>query len=293
MIDPGARSPSSAGGDQKRARIEALRARYEALRARGQELASFEARMASAPRIEREIPRASVRLDCVIPAGWYWHGLVAAGTCLRIENDLGTPGVACLLWNAADPSERLCAADTVKVQWTTRLGRGRVLLSDMGRVLASIVEDTCGRHDALLGAGPPRRDEASSPLEARNGHENLMLAAAKLGLGPRDVPAPVTFFAPVRCAADQRFGWDGRVSLAGTYVDLHAEMGLFAALSNMPHPLAPRTATAGEVRAKLWQPEERDISRLCREATEEAQRAFARTRAYLAERRKNGQTTSV
>jgi urea carboxylase-associated protein 2 len=249
--------------------------------------------MASAPRIEREIPRASVRFDCAVPAGWYWHGLVAAGTCLRIENDLGTPGLACLLWNAADPSERLCAADTVKVQWTTRLERGRMLLSDMGRVLASIVEDTCGHHDALLGAGSPRLDEASSPLETRNGHENLMLAAAKLGLGPRDVHAPVTFFAPVRCDADQRFSWDGRVPLDGAYVDLHAEMDLLAALSNMPHPLAPQTAAAAEVRLKVWQPEEGDISCRCREATEEAQRAFARTRAYLAERMKDGQTAGA
>jgi urea carboxylase-associated protein 2 len=280
MIDP----------DQKQARIAALRQRYEALRVRGQDLASFESRIAKAPRIDRETARRRAIVDRVIPAGWYWQGHVPAGTCLRIENDLGTPGVAALLWNAADASERLCVADTIKVQWTARLGRGRVLLSDMGRVLAAIVEDTCGRHDALLGAGFPRLDQTSSPLTRRNSHENLQLAAAKLRLGPRDVHAPLTFFAAVRLGVDQRIHWDASASFAGTYVDLHAEMGLLAALSNVPHPLAPAAFAAADVRVMLWRPESPDISRLCRQTSEEVERAFDHTRAYLAERTMYGNT---
>lgn len=275
---------ASAGHDAsgRQARIAALRARYEALRARGQSGPGFETAVAAAPRIPRALPPERVRLDQVLPAGWYWSGRLPAGTCLRLENEQGTPGIACLFWNAADPSERLCTADTVKVQWTARLTRGRLLLSDMGRVLVSIVEDTCGRHDALLGAGAPRLDENSSPLEVRNAAENLLLAAAKLGLGPRDLHAPVTFFAPVRCDASQRFWWDETAALAGTYVDLHVEMDLLVALSNLPHPLAPPAAPAREVRITLWQPASPGLSRFCREATEEAGRAFAQTEAYRA-----------
>jgi uncharacterized protein len=271
------------GPDQKQTRIAALRQRYEALRARGQDVANFEARVAAAPRLDRETARRRALVEHVVPAGWYWQGHVPAGTCLRIENDLGTPGAATLLWNAADTSERLCTADTVKVQWTARLGRGRVLLSDMGRVLAAIVEDTCGYHDTLLGAGAPRLDETSSTLTSRNGHENLHLAAAKLGLGPRDVHAPVTFFAAVRCGADHRLRWDDSASFAGTYLDLHAEMELLAALSNVPHPLAP-AALAADVRMMLWRPEGDDISRFCREVSEEAARTFEQTHAFLADR---------
>jgi len=267
----------------KQARIDALRARYEALRAEGQALSVFEARVAAAARIARDIPSALLRLEIILPGGWYWHGRVPAGTCLRLDNARGTPGLSCLFWNAADPSERFCATDTVKVQWTTGLGRGRLLLSDMGRVLASIVEDTCGRHDVLLGAGPPRGDDGTSPLAARNGAENLALAAAKLGLGARDLHAPVTFFAPVRCGADQRFGWEAGTRLEGTYLDLHAEMDLLAAVSNAPHPLAPAGLVAEDVGISLWRPQRADISGFCREATGEAGRAFARTCAYLAE----------
>ena len=274
--------------NEKRARIAALRARYEALRAEGQALGEFDARVAAAPRIARDIPSASIRLETIVPAGWYWHGRVPAGTCLRLDNPRGTPGLTCLFWNAADPSERFCATDTIKVQWTTGLGRGRLLLSDMGRVLASIVEDTCGRHDVLLGAGPPRGDDGTSPFEARNGAENLALAAAKLGLGARDLHAPVTFFAPVRCGADQRFSWEGGAVLGGTYLDLHAEMDLLAAVSNAPHPLAPAGSVAEDVGISLWRPQRADISGFCRDATGEAGRAFARTRAYLAESKAGG-----
>jgi uncharacterized protein len=277
--------------NEKGARIAALRARYETLRAQGQALGEFDARVAAAARIPRHIAPASLRLEAIIPAGWYWHGRVPAGTCLRLDNPRGTPGVSCLFWNAADPSERFCATDTVKVQWTAGIGRGRLLLSDMGRVLASIVEDTCGRHDALLGVGPPRLDDgATSPLEARNCAENLALAAAKLGLGTRDLHAPVTFFAPVQCGADQRFRW-ASATLRETYVDLHAEMDLLAAVSNVPHRLAPAGSVAEEVGICLWRPQKADISGFCRDATSEAGRAFARTRAYLAESNGNGRGT--
>jgi uncharacterized protein YcgI (DUF1989 family) len=34
-------------------------------------------------------------------------------------------------------------ADTIKVQWNGYLGKGKLLLSDMGRVLMSILQDTC------------------------------------------------------------------------------------------------------------------------------------------------------
>jgi uncharacterized protein YcgI (DUF1989 family) len=282
VTEPTQPHPASTEAERKRVRIAALRARYEALRAEGQALGEFDARMAAAPRHSKTIPPPSIRLETAVPAGWYWQGRVPAGTCLRLDNQRGTLGLACLFWNAKDPSERFCATDTVKVQWTVGMGRGRMLLSDMGRVLASIVEDTCGRHDVLLGAGPPRVDAASSPLGTRNGFENLVLGTVKLGLEARDLHAPATFFAPVRCT-DQRFAWDSGAKLAGTYVDLHAEMDLLAVVSNVPHPLAPVGSGAKDIGLTVWCPERPDISDFCRGATNEAERAFARTRAYLAE----------
>jgi urea carboxylase-associated protein 2 len=271
----------------KVARVAALRARYEALRAQGQSFEDFECRIAAVPRLQHPVPPEQVVREEAVPPGWYWYRRLPAGSCLRLDNAHGTPGVACLLWNAADPVERFCAPDTVKVQWTTRLGRGRMLLSDMGRVLATLIEDTCGRHDVLLGAGPPRMPN-SSPLSSRNGPENLLLAAAKLGLSPRDLHAPITFFAPVACGADQRFGWDTQATIAGTFVDLYAEMDLYVCLSNVPHPVAPAASAPRDLRLVLWRPEYMEVLGVYRSATPEARRAFARTKAYISGAKSNG-----
>ena len=258
-------------------RIAELRARYEALRRQGQAPGAFDAHLQRFARIPRALPEAAITQRSTVPAHGHWHARVPAGTCLRLDNVHGSPGVSCLLWNAHDPSERFCATDTVKVQWTSNLGRGRMLLSDMGRVLVSIVEDTCGRHDPLLGSGAPRPEgDGTSPLQARNGAESLLIAAAKLGLGPRDLHAPMTFFAPVQCRA-QRFAWNDAIDLAGTYVDLHAEMDLLVAVANTPHPLAPVGAPAHAIGICQWRPPQADANAICRTATAEAQRAYGRT----------------
>ena len=57
-----------------------------------------------------------------------------------------------MMWRADAPWERLNTADTVKVPWQAYLGTGHPLLSDQGRVLATIVADGSGHHDALCGA---------------------------------------------------------------------------------------------------------------------------------------------
>jgi len=278
-MNGGAQQPTDA---DKVARIAALRARYEELREAGQARGRFEAAVAAVPHIGRQLSPDLVQARESVPAGWYWFGRINRGTCLRIDNAQGTAGVACLLWNASDPSERFCATDTIKVQWTARIGRGRMLLSDMGRVIASIIDDNCERHDVLLGVGLPRADDDSSPLTARSGTENLAIAATKLGLEPRDVHAPITFFAPVTCS-DQRFIWDDDVRLADTYVDLYAEMDLLVGISNTLHPLALPEAASTAIEAVRWRPNRLHLSRFCREATAEAMRAYSRTDAYLTE----------
>ena len=78
------------------------------------------------------------------------------------------------------------------MQWQAYLGRGALLLSGMGRVLAAIVEDTSGRHDALCGTTTARANEArygQAPLTppARTGGP-LALALARPTLPPRRRP---------------------------------------------------------------------------------------------------------
>ena len=65
-------------------------------------------------------------------------------TALRITDTTGGANVGLLLYNADNLSERYNMADTLKAQHIARLTRTNTLMSDMGRVLCSITEDTCG-----------------------------------------------------------------------------------------------------------------------------------------------------
>ena len=94
--------------------------------------------------------------------------------------------------------------DTLKAQYTAFLTAGRVLYSDMGRVLCSIVADTCGWHDTICGhwrtrrrarprTAPGRYQELRNEWH-RNARDNLLVELGKYGLGKRDVVANVNFF---------------------------------------------------------------------------------------------------
>lgn len=213
----------------------------------------------------------------VIAPGWYWTTRLVAGEVLRITPQERTSTVALAVWSAADPTERLNLPDTVKVQWTTALGRGRVLFSDMGRVLLSITEDSSsGAHDALLGGSTPATNARYGDPRLRNSHENMTLAAAKLGLERRDLPALLSLFAPVRVDADGRFGWNPALLSGRDWIELRAEMDVLIALSTAPHPLDPNPAYApAEMVATRLSALPVGADDACRTATPEAQRGFA------------------
>ncbi|WP_051362323.1 urea amidolyase associated protein UAAP1 [Solimonas soli] len=214
----------------------------------------------------------------VIPGGWYWTTRLARGQVLRLLNAQATPGVSFFAWNADDTSERYNAGDTVKVQWTAALAKGRVLFSDMGRVLASIVEDSCAAHDTLLGGSTAASNREKYGVELlRNTRDNLVLAAGKHGLTRRDLAPCITFFAPVATDGEGRFHWrDGAVQ-PGDFVDLRAEMNLLVAVSNCPHPLAPGAYAPQPIEAIVSRGVPIAAGDLCRTATAEARRGFDNT----------------
>lgn len=242
---------------------EQHRRRYEALRS----LAS--GRAAHPPQSEvPTIADADVRRRETVPGGWYWSAVVRRGQMLRVHSPAGGASVALALWNARDTSERLNAPDTMKLQWTVRVGAGQLLLSDMGRVLAAVTADSHGRHDLLLGGGTADRP-------GRTTRDNLRLAAAKHGLDRRDIPPCLTLFADVRAGADGTFAWHG-TGLPGSAIDLRAEMDLLVALSNTPHPLGPDTVPP-PVDAVIWNAGAVSADDPCRSAGPEARRAYENT----------------
>ncbi|MFJ4407967.1 urea amidolyase associated protein UAAP1 [Streptomyces sp. NPDC088910] len=224
-----------------------------------------------------------------VAGGGYTHKVLARGSELRLADPTGDACAHVLLFVDGRPWERLNAADTVKVQWNAYLGAGRLLLSDQGRVLASLVSDTSGRHDTLCGTSSAARNAArygdgSAQGRSPAGRELFLLAAAKNGLGARDLPPSLSFFQGLRVEPDGALEFIGSAG-PGTSVTLRAEQPLTVLLANVPHPLDPRPAyTCGplEVRARpgaatapgdpLW------------DATPEGRRAFLNTAEHLTAR---------
>jgi urea carboxylase-associated protein 2 len=220
-----------------------------------------------------------------VAAGNYAHKVVARGTRLRLEDVEGEACAHVLLFNALEPWERLNVADTQKIPWQAYLGTGHPLLSGDGRVLATVASDTSGRHDAFCGtstsAANTRRYGAGSPESASPAGRGLfVLAAAKHGLAPRDLPPSVSFFKGVRAAADGGLEWTGSAG-PGTAVELIAELPLIVLIANAPHPIDPRPAyTSGPLRVHAWRSAPTSPGDPVWSATPERERAYLNSTDY-------------
>lgn len=211
------------------------------------------------------------------PDGFIWEETLAAGgyagkrldrgARLRLTDLEGEACVSMLVFSAERPVERLNVADTVKVQWNAYLGAGRLLLSDMGKVLMSITQDEAGTHDAFCGA-----------LGVR---ERLVLGAAKFGLGRKDVHPCVNWFKGVRIGPDGETVLDAGPFAPGRSLTLRAEMDVIVVLANGPHVLDPR-GIAGPVRLTAWRGPVTPKDDPIRNATPEGLRAFLNVEEDLA-----------
>jgi uncharacterized protein YcgI (DUF1989 family) len=176
------------------------KARQHALSQAGTVVRAMPTIPASAARdLPGGVGAAEVVWDETIDGGEYCARILKRGTRLRIINLDGDACVNCLVFNADRPIERLNVADTAKVQWNAYLGKGSLLLSDMGRVLMSFTDDTSGQHDLLCGAS----NEASNTRKYRRGQnysrcpsarDRFLLALLKFGMGKKDIPPNVNLF---------------------------------------------------------------------------------------------------
>jgi urea carboxylase-associated protein 2 len=226
-----------------------------------------------------------------IAAGGYASRRLARGTRLRLVDLQGDACASMLLFNAENPVERLNVADTVKVQWNGYLGAsgpkaGKLLLSDMSRVMMTILEDGAGTHDAFCGAS----NEASNARRYGDGanygahpsaRDRFMLGAAKHGLGRKDVHPCINWFKGVAVAADGTAVPEVGPFAPGRSLVLRAEMELIVVLANCPHVLDPRADySVTPLRATAWRGPVTPAGDPLRNATPEGLRAFLNTEDY-------------
>jgi len=224
--------------------------------------------------------------DETVAAGGYAARILNRGARLRVVDLHGDASASMLVFNAERPVERLNVADTVKVQWNAYLGAGALLLSDMGRVMLSVLEDDTAGHDAFCGASNAasnarRYGDGFNHGAHPNARDRFTIVMAKLGLGRKDIHPCINLFKPVRIAEDGATLVDVGPFPLGRALTMRAEMDVIVVLANCPHVLDPRPAyVVTPVRALAWRgsvtPEDDPI----RTSTPERLRAFQNTEDY-------------
>jgi urea carboxylase-associated protein 2 len=223
-----------------------------------------------------------------IAAGGYAAKRLDRGARLRLVDVKGDACLSMLVFNAERPVERLNVADTIKVQWNGYLGAGKLLLSDMGKALMSILEDDAQTHDVFCGASNAasnaRKYGAGDNWGPHpNARDRFMLAAAKFGLGRKDIHPCVNWFKGVRIADDGATRFNAGPYAAGRQVTLRAEIDVIVVLANCPHVLDPRPQySVTPARVLAWRGDLTKPDDAIRNATPEGLRAFQNVEEDLA-----------
>ncbi len=178
-------------------------------------------------------------LDVVVPPGDGYIGEVPAGWLLRIVDLYGNQAVDTLFYDARDYANRYSAVDTVREQGAVYLTTGSVLLSVDGDPLATIVEDTCGRHDTLGGACAKESNVVRYGHHTRHQHACRATFLRQVqrwgrGLDKRDITHNINFFMNVPLTPDGGLTFEDGLSAPGKYVELRAERDLLLLVSNCP-----------------------------------------------------------
>jgi len=176
-----------------------------------------------------------VVLDEIVPAGKPWGHAVRQGEILRLVDLEGQQAADFLCFDAADPSDRYNATNTIWVQGNIYIGNDTVLYSDRGAALFTIIADTCGRHDTIYG----RCSEANNFLrygvhDTPSCYANFREILARFKLDERSIVGNVNFFMSVPVLPNGSAGVADGVSQPGSYVELRAERDVLAVLSNCP-----------------------------------------------------------
>ena len=218
--------------------------------------------------------------DETIAAGGYAARQLGRGARLRLTDLYGDACASMLVFNAERPAERLNVADTLKVQWNAYLGAGKLILSDMGRVLFSILEDEAATHDAFCGASNAaanarRYGTGDNWGPHPNARDRFMLALAKFGLARKDIHPCINWFKGVRIADDGSAHLDAGPFPPGRSLTLRAEMDVIVVLANCPHVLDTRPDyTVTPLKAVAWRAPVTPPDDPIRNATPEGLRAF-------------------
>ncbi len=179
-----------------------------------------------------------------------WSKVVRRGLSLRLTDVEGGANVGMLLYNAYEKQERYNMPDTLKGQYIFNLKAPYCLHSDMGRIFASITQDSSGWHDTVCGTSDAKSVEAKygrgdyqtlRNAFYRNGRECFLIELAKWGLGKRDLVPNINWFSKVVADEEGKLTFVPGHSKPGAVVALRFELDTLVVLNTCQHPFDPET----------------------------------------------------
>lgn len=225
-----------------------------------------------------------------IPGGWNFSHHLKKGTCIRLTDMEGGVNASALLYNSANYSERYNMADTLKAQFTSYLTKGHALFSDMGRVLLSIIDDTCGWHDPMTACSTLKSNKVKygekNYQEFRNDYyrdafSGLLTEVCKYGMTLRDMHSVINFFTRINVDEGGNLSFADEI-IPGSYIDLQAEMDTLIVLNTCPHPLDTNPVYAPKpLKVTIWKSEYAPEENPCYHFRDENKRGFINTINYL------------
>jgi urea carboxylase-associated protein 1 len=183
---------------------------------------------------------------------------LAKGDHLRIVDLEGQQAVDFLVYDAADHENRYNAANTIKINRSVYVGKGFKLISDLGEVLMTIVEDTVGHHDAIAGCCSAESNHMRYGIkDTPSCRNNFTTALRAHGMDARDIPANINFFMNVPVRPDGSTEIVDGLSEPGDYVDLRAEKDVLVVISNCPQQYNPCNGwNPTPIRIIEWHPQQ-------------------------------------
>ena len=176
-------------------------------------------------------------LDVVVQPGDGFCGEIPAGGRLRIVDLEGNQAVDTLFYDARDTANRYSAVDTIREQGAVYLTTGSRLITQRLDVLATIIDDTCGRHDTIGGACGQESNVVRYGTQVRHQHAcrvTFVATALAHGLEVADISHNINFFMNVPVSPDGALSFEDGVSAPGKHVELRAERDLLVLISNCP-----------------------------------------------------------
>lgn len=230
-----------------------------------------------------------VLFEKIIPGGWNFSHHLKKGTCLRLTDIEGGVNVSTLVYNSKDFKERYNMADTLKAQFTSYLTKGHAIYSDMGRILLTLIDDTCGWHDTMTGCSTA----ASNLLKYgeknyqdyhnsyyRNAYESLLTEISKYGMSLKDMHSQIHFFTKIEVDDNGNLNFVNHSSKTA-YVDIQAEMDTLIVLNTCPHPIDfNKEYHPKPLKIEIWEANCSVQENPAYHSREENKRGFANTMNY-------------